>query len=71
MPNILVDAPTLAIPQDEGLWKVEADASAAAIGAILSQKQIDGQWKMVDCISQALSPTEQCYAVYDREFWLL
>ena len=66
--NILVDAPTLAIPQDEGLWKVETDASAAAIGAILLQKQHDGQWKMVDCISQALSPTEQHYAVYDREF---
>ena len=66
--NILVDAPTLAIPRDEGLWKVETDASAAAIGAILSQRQPDGQWRMVDCISQALTPTEQRYAVYDREF---
>ena len=61
----MVDAPTLAIPRDEGLWKVKTDASAAAIGAILSQKQPDGQWRMVDSISQALTPTEQCYAVYD------
>ena len=66
--NMLVDAPALAIPKDDGLWKVETDASTAAIGAVLSQKQPDGQWRMVDCISHALSPTEQRYAIYDREF---
>jgi hypothetical protein len=56
-----------AIPTDEGAWKLETDASDIAIGAILSQQQDDGSWKMVDCLSKSLSPAEKNYDAYDKE----
>ena len=52
---------------DKGAWKLETDASDIAIGAILSQQQADSTWAMVDCLSKALSPTEQNYDIYDKE----
>jgi hypothetical protein len=56
-----------AIPTDHGAWKLETDASKIAIGAILSQQQDDGTWKMVDCLSKSLSSAEKNYDTHDRE----
>lgn len=66
--SALLHAPILALPKDEGKWKIETDASQIATGGILSQQQEDGSWKPVDFISGVLSPAERNYDVGDREF---
>jgi hypothetical protein len=54
------------LPNDTGKFRVEADASEGAIGAILSQKQND-EWRPVAFISHSLTETEQNYEIYDKE----
>ena len=55
----------LAIPADEGKYRVETDASDFAMGAVLSQQQKDGTWRPVAFISKSLNPVERNYEVYD------
>ncbi|SJK98252.1 uncharacterized protein ARMOST_01513 [Armillaria ostoyae] len=47
----------LAIPNATGCFRVKADASNGAIGAILSQEQ-DGKWRPVAFMSKALTATK-------------
>ncbi len=56
----------LTIPTNEGKFRVEADASGGAIGAVLSQEQ-DGKWRPVSFLSKSLSVTERNYEIYDKE----
>eukprot|EP00795_Rhopilema_esculentum_P002188 gene2188-biopygen11255 len=53
--------------------KVIVESSPVGLGAILTQKQQDGQLKPVAYASRALSPTEQRYSRTEREgvaaFW--
>ncbi|SJK98309.1 uncharacterized protein ARMOST_01574 [Armillaria ostoyae] len=56
----------LAIPNATGCFRVEADASNGAIGAVLSQEQ-DGRWRPVAFMSKALTATERNYEIYDKE----
>ncbi len=56
----------LAIPANEGNFRVEADASEAAIGAVLSQEQ-DGKWRPVSFLSKSLLVMERNYEIYDKE----
>ncbi len=56
----------LAIPNNEGKFCMEADASEGAIGAVLSQEQ-DGKWRPVLFLSKSLSVTKQNYKIYDKE----
>ena len=58
--------PVLAVPTNDGQFRVEADSSNFANGAVLSQL-VDGKWRPIAYRSQALSPTEQNYEIYDRE----
>jgi transposase InsO family protein len=60
-------APTLAIPNDKGKFKVECDASNFALGGVLSQQQADGKWHPVDFMSVGMSPAERNYEIYDKE----
>ena len=46
--------------------RLETDASAYAVGAVLSQKQ-DGQWCPVAFLSKSLTETQRNYEIYDRE----
>ena len=64
----LVSAPVLALPQDEGRWKVEMDASNLATSGVLLQQQTDGTWRVVDYISKALTAAKKNYDVYNKEF---
>jgi transposase InsO family protein len=59
-------APVLAIPTDDDPYRLEADSSGKAIGAVLSQCQ-DGVWKPVAFLSKSLNETERNYEIYDRE----
>ncbi|SJL14660.1 uncharacterized protein ARMOST_18125 [Armillaria ostoyae] len=56
----------LAIPNGTGRFRVEADASNGAIGAVLSQEQ-EGRWRPVAFMSKALTATERNYEIYDKE----
>ncbi len=56
----------LAIPNDDDPFRVEADASEGAVGAVLSQQQ-NGVWRPVAFMSKSLSVTERNYEIYDKE----
>ncbi|SJK99856.1 related to TY3B TY3B protein [Armillaria ostoyae] len=56
----------LAIPNRTKHFRVEADASNGAVGAILSQEQ-EGRWRPVAFMSKALTATERNYEIYDKE----
>ena len=65
--NKLISAPVLMIPQDDGLLKVEADASNFATGAVISQMGSDNKWHPLGFMSKSLNETERNYDIYDRE----
>ena len=56
----------LAISSETGQFKVEADSSDGAIGAVLSQKR-DRKWRPVAFMSKSLRVTERNYEIYDKE----
>ena len=66
--DVLILPPVLTLPQDTRKWKVETDASNLATRGVLSQKQTDRTWRLVDYISKGLSSAEENYNVYDKEF---
>lgn len=56
----------LAIPNNDDPFRVEADASEGAVGAVLSQQQ-NGVWCLVAFMSKSLSAMERNYEIYDKE----
>ena len=64
----LVSAPVLAYPTREGKFVLDTDASATAIGAVLSQIQ-DGEEKVIAYASCALSSSRQNYCTTYRELY--
>src|ERR1700731_1826676 len=61
------DSVQVAIPLDDQPWWIETDASEVATSRILYQRQENGTWKMVDCISTKLQDAQLNYDVYDLE----
>jgi hypothetical protein len=59
---------TLAMPSDDGKYRVECDPSYYALGSILSQQQPDEMWRPVAFASWTMSPAQRNYQVYDKEF---
>lgn len=62
----VTEAPVLRMPTDEGRFKVEADSSDFATGAVLSQFQ-DENWYPIAYLSKSLSDPERNYDIYDKE----
>jgi hypothetical protein len=58
--------PVLRIPIDNAPFRVEADVSNYALGAVLSQL-IEGKWHPIAYMSKAMSETERNYEIYDKE----
>ena len=54
------------MPIDHGQFRVEADSSEFALGAILSQKQ-EEKWHLIAFLSKSLSEAERNYEIYDKE----
>jgi len=61
-------APVLVLPQDSEPFRIEADSSNFASGAVLSQ-QLPGEekWHPVAFYSKSLSPVEWNYKIHDKE----
>jgi transposase InsO family protein len=64
--HAVTSEPTLAMPNQKGQFRIEADSSDYAIGAILSQKQ-DDKWHPIAYLSKALTETQRNYEIYDKE----
>ncbi|KAL5520967.1 hypothetical protein ACEPAF_2970 [Sanghuangporus sanghuang] len=56
----------LAIPNKEGPFQVEADASDFASGGVLLQRQ-DDKWKVIAYRSSTFLEAEHNYEIYDKE----
>jgi hypothetical protein len=59
--------PTLAHPDESKPYFLETDASGAALGAVLSQRQEDGHLHPIAFMSASFSPAELNYDTHDKE----
>src|SRR6266571_8451760 len=61
-------APVLISPDASRPFRIEADSSDFATGAVLSQVYVeDEKWHPVAFLSKALSPVERNYEIHDKE----
>ena len=65
--EILTTRPVLALFNQTRETIVSADASSYGLGAVLLQRQQDGELKPISYISRSLTPTEQRYAQIEKE----
>ena len=56
------------MPNDEGQYRIECDASYYASGAVLSQEQPDSTWRPIAFTSWTITPAQRNYQIYDKEF---
>jgi hypothetical protein len=57
--ELITSAPVLVLPNDNLPFRLEADSSSIATGAVLSQQQVnDNAWHPVAFLSKALNPVE-------------
>jgi hypothetical protein len=60
--ELVTSAPVLILPNDNLLFRLEADGSGIATGAVLSQQQVDDNvWHPIAFLSKVLNPVEQNY----------
>ena len=64
-------APVLSMPDTTKPFILEMDASKWAIGAMLLQKQEDGQIHPCGYLSHALTQTKRNWQIYDHELYAI
>jgi transposase InsO family protein len=66
--SAITSTPTLIQPNPDLPYRIEADGSGVATGAVLSQvSPTDGKWHPVAFASKSLSPVERNYEIHDIE----
>jgi hypothetical protein len=66
--ELVTSAPVLILPNDDLPFRLEADGSGIATGAVLSQRNVDDNaWHPVAFLSKALNPVERNYEIHDTE----
>jgi hypothetical protein len=66
--ELVTSAPVLVLPNDNLPFRLEADGSGIATGAVLSKQQVnDNAWHPVAFLSKALNPVERNYEIHDTE----
>jgi hypothetical protein len=66
--ELVTSAPVLITPADDQPFRIEADSSDFATGAVLSQLSAeDEKWHPVAYLSKSLSETERNYEIHDKE----
>ena len=64
----VTSAPVLISPDPTKPFRIEADSSDFAMGAVLSQiSSEDEKWHPVAFLSKSLSPVERNYEIHDKE----
>jgi hypothetical protein len=63
----MTSSPILIFPDDDKPYKLEADSSGYATGAVLSQEGKDGKWHPIGFLSKSLSEVERNYDIHDKE----
>jgi hypothetical protein len=66
--ELITSAPVLILPNHDLPFRLEADGSGIATGAVLSQQPVDNNaWHPVAFLSKALNPVERNYKIHDIE----
>src|SRR5271154_6791781 len=66
--SAISSTPILASPDNSRPFRIEADSSDFATGAVLSQQSPEsGKWHPVAFLSKSLTPVEQNYEIHDKE----
>jgi hypothetical protein len=63
----VTSTPILILPTDSEPFRVEADSSDFATGAVLSQRSEDDKWHPVAYLSKSLNAVEWNYEIHDKE----
>jgi len=64
----ITSTPILVLPTDDEPFRIEADSSDYATGAVLSQlSKEDDKWHPVAFLSKSLNAVERNYEIYDKE----
>jgi RNase H-like domain found in reverse transcriptase/Reverse transcriptase (RNA-dependent DNA polymerase)/Integrase zinc binding domain len=61
------ESPILLMPDPEKPFIIESDASKFATGAVLRQKDTNGNWHLCGYISHSFDATQRNYEIYDQE----
>jgi hypothetical protein len=64
--SAVTTVPVLALPNDDGAYRLECDSSNFATGGVLSQQQ-NGKWRPLGFLSKLLSDVERKYDIHDKE----
>jgi hypothetical protein len=66
--ELITSAPVLVLPDDNLPFRLEAYGSGIAMGAVLSQRNVnDNAWHPIAFLSKALNPVEWNYEIHDTE----
>jgi hypothetical protein len=66
--ELITSSPILVLPNDDLPFRLEADGSGIATGAVLPQQSHDDKaWHPVTFLSKSLNPVEKNYEIHDTE----